>query len=94
MDTVGYGRRQKSPRALSRFGLPLLVRAENNPGYFRVASFAKKSEDRPAAADFNIIRMSSETENYDVLTEAISTIYLVLPTLLAPYLAPKFTHRI
>jgi hypothetical protein len=63
MDPVGCGRRQKAPRALSRFGLPLLARAENNPGYFRVVNFAKKPEDRPAAADFNIIRMSSETED-------------------------------
>jgi hypothetical protein len=62
MDPVGSGRRQKAPRALSRFGLPLLARAENNPGHFRVVNFAKKSEDRPAAADFNIVRMSSETE--------------------------------
>jgi hypothetical protein len=63
LDLVGCGRRQKAPCTLSRFGLPLFVRAENNPGYFCVASFAKKSEDRAAAADFNIIRMCSDTED-------------------------------
>jgi hypothetical protein len=62
MDSVSCGQLQEAPRTLSRFGLPLLARAENNPGHFRVVNFAKKSEDRPAAADFNIVRMSSETE--------------------------------
>jgi len=62
LNIVGCGRLQKAPCTLSRFGLPLLVRAEHNPGYFCVAGFAKKSKDRPAAADFNIVRMSSETE--------------------------------